>query len=175
MSCPDVQNLISEDKSTKKLWNYIKSQRKEETGIADLTENNKHISNAKEKADLFNKQFSNVFSSPCDKEYPPAQPLLSCLILKPYFLLFLLFFIIKMSSVYLQGLGRWGTHPLPSQDGNKCLSGSSLTKAAICFTYVCYFYIWVKYGLYYISWHLFDTYRCLCVFNVFCVFKKQKR
>ena len=67
-----VQNLISEDKSTKKLWNYIKSQRKEETGIADLTENNKHISNAKEKADLFNKQFSNVFSSPCDKEYPPA-------------------------------------------------------------------------------------------------------
>ena len=64
--------MITDDKSNKKLWNYIKSQRKEDTGVADLTENNKLISDAKEKADLFNKQFSSVFSSPCDKEYPPA-------------------------------------------------------------------------------------------------------
>ena len=56
----------------------------------------------------------------------------------------LLFFIVKMSSVYLQGLGRSGAlSSLPSQEGSECLSGSSLTKAAICFTYVYCFYIWV--------------------------------
>ena len=65
-----VQTLITDDKSNKKLWNYIKSQRKEDTGVADLTENNKLISNTKEKADLLNKQFSSVFSTPCDKKYP---------------------------------------------------------------------------------------------------------
>ena len=80
-----------------------------------------------------------------------------------------------MSSVYLQGLGRSGAlSPLPSQEGSECLSGSSLTKAAICFSYVYCFYIWVQDGIYTISWHLFDAYRCLCIFNVLGVLKNKK-
>ena len=70
-----VQNLVDEDdKGNKKLWSYVKSQRKEQTGIADLTDNNKTIFNAKDKANIFNEQFSKVFSTPCDTTYPPPVP-----------------------------------------------------------------------------------------------------
>ena len=59
-----VQDLITSDKSNKKLWSYVKSQRKEKTGISDLNVNNKVIQDPKQKADLFNEQFSKVFSDP---------------------------------------------------------------------------------------------------------------
>ena len=56
-----VQDLITSDNSNKKFWTYVKSQRKENSGIADLTVNNKIINDPKEKADLFNDQFTKVF------------------------------------------------------------------------------------------------------------------
>ena len=59
-----VQDLISNDKSNTKFWTYIKSQRKEKTGISDILDNNKWVTDPKHKADLFNLQFSRVFSTP---------------------------------------------------------------------------------------------------------------
>ena len=66
-----VQDLITTDNSNKKFWSYVKSQRKENTGISDLNVNNKLIQNPKEKADLFNNQFSKVFSDP-NEPSPPS-------------------------------------------------------------------------------------------------------
>ena len=65
-----VQDLITTDNSNKKFWSYVKSQRKENTGISDLNVNNKLIQNPKEKADLFNNQFSKVFSDPNEPSPP---------------------------------------------------------------------------------------------------------
>ena len=65
-----VQDLITYDNSNKKFWTYVKSQRKEKTGISDLTVNNKTIQDPKEKANLFNDQFSKVFSNPDDPNPP---------------------------------------------------------------------------------------------------------
>ena len=59
-----VQDLISNDKSNNKFWTYIKSQRKEKTGISDILDNNKWVTDPKQKANLFNQQFSKVFSTP---------------------------------------------------------------------------------------------------------------
>ena len=68
-----VNNLITADKSNKKIWSYIKSLRRENTGISDLINNNKNINNPLDKANIFNDQFSKVFSKPCSKSYPPAE------------------------------------------------------------------------------------------------------
>ena len=65
-----VQDLISDDSTNKKFWSYVKSQRRENTGIPDLVDRNKTIFKTKEKADLFNTQFSKVFSKPCDLTFP---------------------------------------------------------------------------------------------------------
>ena len=65
-----VRDIISDDKSTKKFWSYLRSQRTENTGISDLVDNQKTIFKAKDKADVFNTQFSKVFSKPCDTNYP---------------------------------------------------------------------------------------------------------
>jgi capsular polysaccharide biosynthesis protein len=59
-----VEDLITSDSTNKKFWTYVKSQRNEKTGISDLTVNNKIIQDPKEKANLFNEQFSKVFSNP---------------------------------------------------------------------------------------------------------------
>ena len=59
-----VQDLITSDHSNKKFWTYVKSQRKEQSGVSDLVNDNKLIQNPKEKANLFNLQFSKVFSKP---------------------------------------------------------------------------------------------------------------
>ena len=61
--------MITVDKSNKNFWSYIKSQRKENTGVSDLVDNNKLVSTPKEKADVLNNQFSKVFSQPCNKTY----------------------------------------------------------------------------------------------------------
>ena len=68
-----VQDLILEDRSSKRFWSYVKSQRTEDTGISDLVDKNKTIFKPKDKADLFNSQFSKVFSKPCDTTYPPPK------------------------------------------------------------------------------------------------------
>ena len=59
-----VEDLITSDNTNKKFWTYVKSQRKEKTGISDLTVNNKIVQDPKEKANLFNDQFTKVFSNP---------------------------------------------------------------------------------------------------------------
>ena len=66
-----VRDLISDDKSNKKFWAYIKSQRTENTGISDLISGNRTFFRAKDKADLFNETYSKAFSEPCDTPYPP--------------------------------------------------------------------------------------------------------
>ena len=67
-----VQDLITADKTNKKFWTYVKSQRKENSGIPDLIKDNKIIHDSKEKADLFNFQFSKVFSIPSSAYSPPS-------------------------------------------------------------------------------------------------------
>ena len=59
----------------KKFWTYIKSQRNERSGIADLFVNGKWISDTTQKANSFNAQFSKVFSTPGTPfRPPPAEP-----------------------------------------------------------------------------------------------------
>ncbi len=45
----------------KRFWSYIKSQRKDHTGVASLRENGKTTDNPEEKANILNKQFQSVF------------------------------------------------------------------------------------------------------------------
>ena len=59
-----VKDLITEDTSNKKFWTYIKSQRQEKTGISDLVQNNRLITDPKGKANVLNDQFCKVFSTP---------------------------------------------------------------------------------------------------------------
>ncbi len=59
-----VKDLITDDKTNKKFWTYIKSQRQENSGISDLLDDQTWITDPKQKANLFNKQFSKVFSDP---------------------------------------------------------------------------------------------------------------
>ena len=59
-----VQDLISDDKNNKKLWSYIKSKNNDNSSISDLYDNNKLVQDPKTKANLFNIQFSSVFSKP---------------------------------------------------------------------------------------------------------------
>ena len=66
-----VQDLISDDKSNKKFWAYVKSQRTENSGISDLVDRNRTFYRAKDKADHFNDKYSQAFSEPCDTTYPP--------------------------------------------------------------------------------------------------------
>ena len=69
-----IKNMISEDKSNKKLWSYIKIKRQEQVGISDLTDGNTIIKDPKNKANLLNKQFSSVYSNPLPKiEYKPSR------------------------------------------------------------------------------------------------------
>ena len=65
-----VRDLISDDKSNKKFWSYVKNKRTENVGTSDLVDNHKTIFKPKDKADVFNAQFSKVFSKPCDTTYP---------------------------------------------------------------------------------------------------------
>ena len=67
-----VQDLIAEDKTNKKFWSYIKSQRNEKTGIADIFDNDTWVTDPKQKANLFNEQFCKVFSKPDQLFTPPA-------------------------------------------------------------------------------------------------------
>ena len=74
-----IENLITSDKSNKKFWSYVKSQRKENSGIADLLENGKTVTDSTEKANILNAQFSKVFSKPCNTNYQTNINSLKCL------------------------------------------------------------------------------------------------
>ena len=65
-----VKDLVTDNGTNKKFWSYIKSQRKENSGISDLLDNHSWISDPKQKADIFNKQFSKVFSTPDPSQDP---------------------------------------------------------------------------------------------------------
>ena len=59
-----VNDLISEDKNNKKLFSYIRSKRTENVGISDLCDGINVIQDPLIKANMFNEQFSSVFSTP---------------------------------------------------------------------------------------------------------------
>ena len=59
-------------KTTTKLYSYIRSKNNENVGIADLIEGNKIIQDPSEKANLFNKHFSSVFSTPGPANHSPT-------------------------------------------------------------------------------------------------------
>ena len=73
-----VNDLIASELNNKKLWSYIRSKNQENSGITDLLHHNKLIQDPLSKADLFNSQFSSVFSSPSTpgqaKRTIPAPP-----------------------------------------------------------------------------------------------------
>ena len=73
-----LNELTSEDKNNKKLFSYIRGKRKEDVGISDLCDGNKVIQDPRIKANMFNEQFSSVFSTPgdpilrtVDSSFPP--------------------------------------------------------------------------------------------------------
>ena len=60
-----MDNIISpeNDKNNKKFWSYIKSQRKDNSGVAQLLDKNGTLSNDNKAADnILNEQFSSVFN-----------------------------------------------------------------------------------------------------------------
>ena len=81
-----INNLIdppdefgnNQGSNQKKFWSYIKSLRKDNTGIAPLRENGKLFSSPKDKANILNKQYQSVFTkedrnnipTPTGKSYP---------------------------------------------------------------------------------------------------------
>ena len=72
-----VEDILSDGRDTpghanKKFWSYIKSQRNERSGIADLLDNGKWVTDNTHKANLFNSQFSKVFSTPGTPFRPPC-------------------------------------------------------------------------------------------------------
>ena len=64
-------NRITSDKSNNKFWSYVKSQRKDNSGISDLLENGKTVTSTDpiDKANILNTQFLKVFSKPCNTNY----------------------------------------------------------------------------------------------------------
>ena len=59
-----VRNMVSEDKGTssKKLYSFIKSKKCDVSGVAPLKKDGKTYTDASEKAELLNEQFSSVFT-----------------------------------------------------------------------------------------------------------------
>jgi len=69
-----MSDLISpeNDKNNKKFWSYIKSNRKDNTGVAPLqNENGILFTDSSSKANILNDQFSNVFNKNEDKSSIP--------------------------------------------------------------------------------------------------------
>ena len=60
-----LKTMFDGDKTNKKLWSYVKSKNQEQTGIPDLKDKDQNIiTEAKEKANSLNNQFTSVFSNP---------------------------------------------------------------------------------------------------------------
>merc|ERR1711873_95116 len=55
-----VQDLISDDKDSKKLWSYIKSKKKDNTGTSDLKSGQTIIQDAETKANMVNALFTKI-------------------------------------------------------------------------------------------------------------------
>ena len=64
-----INNIIETDDAEKdhppkqkRFWNYIKSLRKESTGISPLKDNGRLFNASKDKADILNRQYQSVFT-----------------------------------------------------------------------------------------------------------------
>lgn len=60
--------------TTKRFWGFIKSLRNDSSGVAPLRENGVLKSNASDKAEILNKQFSSVFTSDTDTVFADLGP-----------------------------------------------------------------------------------------------------
>ena len=56
-------NLFNDSSKVKKIWSYIKSKRKDNTGIAPLKEGETIYTTAEQKSCALNKQFQSVFTT----------------------------------------------------------------------------------------------------------------
>ena len=75
----DIGGLIDEKGSvTKRLWSYIKSQRKDHCGVAPLKVDGVVYNNSLDKAEILSKYFTSVFTL-VSLDTPPAmdEPLIS--------------------------------------------------------------------------------------------------
>ena len=61
-SVQHVLSLVENGYITKKLWSYIKSQRKDTSGIPPLSQNGSLYADPNQKAEILNNYFSSVFS-----------------------------------------------------------------------------------------------------------------
>ena len=57
----------------KRFWNYIKSLRKDSTGVSPLKDNGRLFNSAKDKADILNRQYQSVFTHE-DPDIPVPNP-----------------------------------------------------------------------------------------------------
>ena len=58
----DVISENTKPRITKRFWQYIKAKRKDTSGIPILKSEGKEITDAKQKADILNKQYISVFT-----------------------------------------------------------------------------------------------------------------
>ena len=81
------QKLIRglEEGSTKPFWRYVKSLRRDNSGISPLKQDGKLHNDPKDKAEILNNQFKSVFTQPSATEIPepqgPRGPILSPLVI----------------------------------------------------------------------------------------------
>ena len=69
-----VENLLTDDGSqnhvSKKFWSYLKHKRGDTCGIGTLREGCQLVTEAAEKAEVLNRQFQSVFSTPAEETMP---------------------------------------------------------------------------------------------------------
>ena len=62
-----------EEGSTKPFWRYVKSLRRDNSGISPLKQDGRLHNDSKDKAEILNNQFKSVFTQPYASEIPEPQ------------------------------------------------------------------------------------------------------
>ena len=62
-----------EEGSTKPFWRYVKSLRRDNSGISPLKQDGKLHNDSKDKAEILNNQFKSLFTQPSASEIPEPQ------------------------------------------------------------------------------------------------------
>ena len=62
-----------EEGSTKQFWRYVKSLRRDNSGISPLKQDGKLHNDSNDKAEILNNQFKSVFTQPSASEIPEPQ------------------------------------------------------------------------------------------------------